>query len=89
MLNAGDAPKGSSRRDVSGKWSRPLRRRIRAKWERHRSRYEEHIEWGYIRHRGVVLRGVRDQNKAISHHCGAFAERAGASPVMGSALRVS
>jgi hypothetical protein len=53
MLNASAAPKGSSRRDVSGKWSRPLRRRIRAKWERHRSRYEEHIEWGYIRHRGV------------------------------------
>jgi hypothetical protein len=31
---------------------------------------------------GAVLRDVRDQSKDSFHHCSAFAERAGASPVL-------
>ncbi len=43
---------------------------------------------GYIRRLGAVLRCVRDQSKASSDHCNAFAERAGASPVMRSTFRM-
>src|ERR1700688_92858 len=84
MLNACDGSTGSSRRDVSRKRSRPHW----CEMEATRSRYEERIESGHVRHWVTVLRDVRDQGKACFHRCSACAERAGASPVMRSAFQV-
>jgi hypothetical protein len=49
----------------------------------------EPIESGDVRCLGAVLRGIRDEGKASSCHCNAFAERTGASPVMRSPFRLS
>jgi hypothetical protein len=59
------------------------------KWTRRWSQHEECIESGDVRRLGAVLRGIRDEGKASSHHCNAFAERTGASPVMRSPFRLS
>jgi hypothetical protein len=82
MLNASDAPTGSSRRakEAESAAEVPHRREM----ERQGSRYDERFESGYVRHWDAVLRGVREQSKVSSHHCSACAERVGASPVVRS-----
>jgi hypothetical protein len=56
-------------------------RPLSAKWKMHRSQYERSSEFLHVRHRSVVLRGVRYRRQAGCRQCSPWDEQARVSNV--------